>query len=412
VTRPDRPAPTDLAQDSSDRWLTPGVFSVGAASFGSDAGHELTTSLLPSFLASTMHAGPATLGAIEGVSDALTGLAKLAGGPLSADPTRRARLASGGYLVTAIATGAIGLATAPWQAALLRGTAWLSRGVRTPARDSLLVSLVPRRAYGRAAGVERAGDNLGALAGPLLASLLVTVMSVRHAMLFAAVPGVLAAASITIAAKEARRTLTAPPAKVRLTLNLRQLRSAGMARALAPAALFEFGNVATTLLILRSTGLLHTGTRTMTHATSLAILMYAAHNAVAAVSSLVAGSIVDRWNARGVLALGAGTYVAAYGLFALGPQRWGLVLCAFLLAGIGIGFAETAESATVALALPDRLRGNGYGVLGLVQAVGDLVATLVAGILWSVFSGGVAFLYVTAWMLASAVTALMTQEKP
>ena len=72
-----------------EKWLNKGILGVGAASFFSDAGHELTTSLLPSFLTSVLHAGPAALGAIEGVSDALVGLTKLAGGPLANEPSRR-----------------------------------------------------------------------------------------------------------------------------------------------------------------------------------------------------------------------------------------------------------------------------------------------------------------------------------
>lgn len=43
---------------TDDRWLSSGVVSVGAASFFSDAGHEIATSVLPSFLTSTLHAGP------------------------------------------------------------------------------------------------------------------------------------------------------------------------------------------------------------------------------------------------------------------------------------------------------------------------------------------------------------------
>jgi len=113
------------------------------------------------FLTSTLHAGPGALGAIEGVSDALTGLSKLAGVPLANDPNRRAQLASGGYLGTALATGALGLATAVWQVAGLRALAWVSRGLRSPVRDTLLTSLVPPHAYGRAFGLERAGDNAG-----------------------------------------------------------------------------------------------------------------------------------------------------------------------------------------------------------------------------------------------------------
>jgi MFS family permease len=388
------------------RWLTPGVASVGVASLCSDAGHELTTSLLPTFLSSTLHAGPAALGTIEGVADALVGLSKLAGGPLSADPTRRARLASGGYLVTAVATAAIGLATAVWQVAVLRALAWMSRGLRSPARDALLVSLVPRTAYGRASGLERAGDNAGAVLGPLLASVLVTVVGIRHAMLLAFVPGIFAAAAIMIAAREAKRTVGSPTGRRTLSFNLRELRQAGLARTLAPAALFELGNVATTLLILRATDLLHTEGRSLTAATSVAILMYAAHNGAATLAAVGGGQLADRVNPRVVFALAAGVYVAAYALFAVDQHAWPVLLVGFLLAGLGIGFAETAETTMVALALPDRLRGNGFGVLGLLQSFGDLGATLVMSWLWAAFSPTLAFGYVAAWMAASLLTTL------
>jgi MFS family permease len=243
---------------------------VGAASFFSDAGHELATSVLPSFLTSTLHAGPGALGAIEGVSDALVGISKLAGGPLSNDPTRRARLASGGYLGTAIATAAIGLTTAVWQVAFLRAAAWISRGIRSPARDAMLTSLAPQKAYRRAFGLERAGDNAGAVAGPLLAALLVTVVGIRHAILFAFIPGIFAAIAITLAAREARRALTPAIGRRTLSFNLAELRHAGLARALAPAALFELGNLASTLLILRATDLLHTGFRHLSEPTESA----------------------------------------------------------------------------------------------------------------------------------------------
>src|ERR1019366_3137025 len=159
-----------------ERWLSSGVAGVGAASLFSDAGHEMATSVLPTFLTSTLHAGPAALGVIEGVSDALTGLSKLAGGPLANDPARRGRLASGGSLGTAIATSAIGLTTGLWQVAILRAIAWMSRGIRSPARDMLLTSLAPKSAYGRAFGLERAGDNAGAIIGPLMAAALVSVI--------------------------------------------------------------------------------------------------------------------------------------------------------------------------------------------------------------------------------------------
>lgn len=155
------------------QWLTRGVASVGLTSFFSDAGHEITTSVLPSFVTVTLRSSAGALGVIEGISDALTGVAKLFAGPIANGERLRLRMASGGYLVTAAATGAVGLAATVWQAGLLRATAWTARGVRSPARDAMLASLAPHDAYGRAFGLERAGDNLGAVAGPLLAAGLV-----------------------------------------------------------------------------------------------------------------------------------------------------------------------------------------------------------------------------------------------
>ena len=389
------------------KWFTRGVGSIGAASFFSDAGHEISTSVLPTFLSSTLHTGPGVLGAIEGVSNGLIGLSKLAGGPLSNDPRGRARIASGGYLVTAVATSAIGLSTAVWQVAGLRALAWMSRGIRSPARDTLLISLVPREAYGRASGVERAGDNAGAIIGPLLAAALVGVVGIRQTMLLAFIPGIFAAFAITLAAREARRTIVPAQGRRTLSFNLRELRQAGLARALAPVALFEVGNVATTLLILRATDLLHADGRGLAAATSVAILLYAAHNGAATIAALIGGHVVDRANPRIVFAAGCACYVAGYAVFAWDQHAWPVLLGGFLLAGLGIGFAETAESTVVALMLPDHLRGNGYGVLGLVQSMGALAASLIVGFLWATSTPTLAFGYAAAWMLAAALAAMV-----
>jgi MFS family permease len=385
------------------RWLTPGVGAIGAASFLSDSGHEVTTSVLPAFLTGTLGASAAALGVIDGISDALMGVMKLIGGPLANNPHRRARTASGGYLGTAVATGAIGAAVTVWQVGALRAIAWLSRGLRSPARDALLASLSPVAAHGRAFGLERAGDNLGAVAGPLLAAGLVTWVGVRPALYLAAVPGLFAAIAIIVAARESRRSVHSRRESSLHRPELRALRDAGMVHALVPMLLFEFGNLATTLLILRATQLLTSQQRSVTTATSIAILIYAGHNVIATFASLLAGRWYDRAGPRVVFATGAGVYVIGYGLFSVGMHSAIAVVLAFAAAGAGIGIAEPTESAVVAQLLPDRLRGSGFGVLGAVQAAGDVVATVVAGLLYALISPAVAFGYAALWMLAAAV---------
>jgi MFS family permease len=264
----------------------------------------------------TLRSTAGALGLIEGISDALMGVTKLVAGPLANDQERRLRMASGGYLLTAVATGAIGLAGTVWQAGIARATAWVARGVRTPPRDAMLASLSPPAAYGRAFGLERAGDNLGAVAGPLLAAALVASIGVRHTIYLSAIPGLFAAVAITIAAREARKRPMAA-IRERARLELGKLRQLGLARPMLPIAAFELGNVATTLLILRATTLLHHGGRSATAATSLAVLIYAGHNLFGAGVALAGGHWLDRKGARIVFASGAAVYVVAYALFAL-----------------------------------------------------------------------------------------------
>ena len=125
----------------------------------------------------------------------------------------------------------------------------------------------------------------------------------------------------------------------------------------------------------------------------------------ATIAAIAGGHLADRLNPRMVFAAGCAAYVAGYAVFALDQHAWPVLLIGFLLAGMGIGFAETAESTVVALMLPDHLRGNGYGVLGLVQSMGALAASLVVGLLWAAFTPTLAFGYAAAWMLAGALAA-------
>ncbi len=50
-------------------------------------------------------------------------------------------------------------------------------------------------------------------------------------------------------------------------------------------------------------------------------------------------------------------------------------------------------------------------VLGLVQAIGDMGSTVVAGLLWSLLSPAIAFGYVAAWMLLSVSTSTMLRSR-
>ena len=386
-------------------WLTPGVGGIGIASLLSDLGHEVPTSLLPSLLTSTLRAPASALGVIEGISDGLAGVARLGGGAFSDDPARRRSIAVGGYATTAVLSGLIGAASSVWQVAVLRAGAWTARGLRVPARNALLADVVPPAVYGRAYGFERAMDNLGAIGGPLLAIGLVGLIGVRSAILLSIIPGLLAALAIIYAIRHTPAPTVREHQPIRL--HIRPLLHGQLGRLLTAAAAFELGNLAATLLILRATQLLQPG-RSHTSAAQLALVLYAGYNLAATLASIPAGHAGDRRGMLKVLTLGAAFFLIAYVGFALSGESFALLGGCFILAGVGIGCAETAESAAVAQLAPERLRGSAFGLLAAIQAAGNLTASAIAGVLWTTISPAAAFIYVAAWMAVALVGLLLT----
>ncbi|MDQ2880910.1 MAG: MFS transporter [Actinomycetota bacterium] len=276
--------------------------------------------------------------------------------------------------------------------------------VLSSVRNALLADVVGASAYGRAYGFERTMDNLGAIVGPLLALGLVSLVSIRTAILVSVIPGLMAAIAIVYAIRQAQ--LPKITERKRLRFQIRPVLRGQLGRVIAGFTAFEVGTVAATLLILRATNLLtpdygvHTATR-------IAIALYVAYNLAATVTSFPAGGLSDKLGRRGpllVTALGVGAFGLAYLVFAISGPAILLLGIAFVPAGIGIGCAETAENAAVAAVAPTELPGSAFGLLATVQAAGNLAASAIAGLLYTLASPTVAFTYLAIWLLIALAT--------
>jgi MFS family permease len=356
------------------------------------------TALLPSFLSDTLGLGAsraaAALGLIEGSADGASGAARFAGGPLADDPARRRATAVGGYATTAVLSSLIGIATAAWQVGVLRSLAWAARGVRGPSRNALLADIAPPSAYGRAYGFERSMDNLGAIGGPLLAIVLVALVGVRTAIVISVV---LAAVAIVVAIRFAPKLTEREHRPLRI--QVRPVLRGRLGRLMFGITTFELANVAATLLILRATELIAPGeaySRT-------AVLLYAGYNVAATLIAVPAGHLTDRRGPTLVLVLAAAMFTAAFTGFAFAGASIPLLALLFVLAGLGIGVGETAESAAVAGFAPLDVRGSAFGLVAAVQAFANLAASAVAGLLWKAVSPEAAFLYLAGWSILAAV---------
>jgi MFS family permease len=371
---------------SPRRWLTGTVFGFGLASLLSDMGHEAATAALPALLA-LLGAAPAALGIIEGVSDGLVTFAKLAGGFWADRARLRKPICVGGYLATGIATGLFAIASTWGQVLAARSIAWLARGVRGPARDAMLADAVPEEATGRAFGFHRAMDTAGAVIGPALAAVLIHVAPVRHVFTYALVPGVLAAVVFALLVHRQPPRLHERPQP--FWRSVRGL-PASFRRFLVAAFMFGLGDFARSLLILRAMQLL-TPALGATRAATTAIALYVVHNVAYAIAAYPIGHLADIVEPRLLLAVGylLGTSTAV--LAAVATPSMPVLVALFAVAGLVLAFADTLEGTITAKLVQPALRGTAFGVLAATNGVGDLVSSVLVGVLWSAFGARAAF---------------------
>ena len=392
--------PESAEQES---WLNRTVLGVGLTSLFSDWSHETATAVLPAFLAA-IGAGPAWLGAIEGVADGLSSVAKLIAGHYTDRSKTRKPLAVFGYAFTALCTASFGLASHAYQVLLGRAGAWLGRGVRSPARKALLAADVPPHSYGRAFGLERLMDTLGAIFGPLTALWLLaaTHHSYRKVFFWTLLPGLVAVACFWLLVRERP---FAPRAKRSFLLGLQAL-PIPFRRLLLGVGIFGAGDFSHSLLILYASRMLAPG-HGLTRAASLAVSLYTLHNVFYAGSAYLSGWLSDHVPQRKVV-LAAGYALAGVTAILLCTATHSLTLLAvvFVLAGLYIGTEEALEDSLSAELVSQEQHGMAFGTLAAVNAIGDFISSLLVGALWSAFSVQTAFTASAILLFAGAVLIL------
>ena len=388
-------------------WLNRTVFGVGLTSLFSDWSHETATAVLPAFLAA-IGAGPAWLGAIEGIADGLSSFSKLAGGYYTDTLKRRKPLAVLGYLVTTLSTTSFAFATHAYHVMFGRALAWLGRGVRSPARKALLAADVAPAAYGRAFGLERLMDTVGAIAGPLTALWLLKVTNhdYRAVFLWTLAPGLIAVASFWLLVRER----TADKKKKQTFWKGLQALPGKFRRFLLGVGIFGCGDFSHTLLILYATRML-SPSQGVARAASLAVGLYTLHNVFCAGSAYIGGWISDHVRHREAILSGGYALAGITAMFlTAAPHRLALLAPIFALAGVYVGTEEALEDSLAAELIPKEQHGMAFGTLAALNAVGDFLSSLVVGFLWSAMSVQAAFSFSATLFLVGAFIILRLRD--
>src|ERR1039458_2317060 len=403
------------------------VFAFGLTSLLNDTASEMAYWVLPAFLTS-LGAGPAQLGIIEGIAESVSSFAKLSSGYVTDQAARRKPIVVGGYFVANAVKPLLALVSSWWQILGIRFCDRFAKGVRGTARDVMVAESVEPSKIGSAYGLIQAMDSAGAIAGPLLALAVIGRFGMRGVFASAAVPGALCVIVASLGIREVHRAgnpLTEDGANPKL-LRPRaaaELRSAwtgegarphtsksewlpklpgGFYYVLAVVTLFSLGNSSDMFLVLRAGNIGIPASR--------APLLGLVFNIMFTLLSWPAGKFSDRFSRSAIAAAGYFVFAIVYFVFALAPSQLAIWLT---MACYGLFYALTNPvlKALVVESVAADVRGRALGIYFFLTSVTTLLSSVITGALWKVYGPAVPF-YFSAGIATVAAFALLAHRSP
>jgi len=348
------------------------VWILGVISLLMDLSSEIYHALLPAFLTITLGLPVAAMGAIDGIADATTNIAKLVSGRLSDRQQRRKRWIVLGYGMAALSKPLFPLAQGAMPVLGARFLDRIGKGIRGAPRDAMIADETSSDLRGAAYGLRQALDNVGGFLAPLAAIGLMLLFAddIRAVFWIATIPAFLSFLFAWTMLKETDRPIAAMD-QVRwggwrsLDVRVRRLIGIGF--------LFGLARFSESFLILKAmdVGL----------AAAWSPLVLALYALTYMLLAYPAGSLSDRMNPNTLLLAGIALLVAADLWLAVATSLWG-VFAAVALWGAHMALTQGIFARMIADAAPESERATSFGAFFFASGVATLLASLGAGLLW------------------------------
>ena len=362
-----------------------GIWALGFVSLLMDISSELIHSLLPVFMATTLGVSMTAIGIIEGIAEASAAITKVFSGTISDYLGKRKLLAVIGYGLGAVTKPVFPLATTIGWVFGARFVDRIGKGIRGAPRDALVADIASCEHRGAAYGLRQTLDSIGAFLGPLCAVALMAWLSndIRAVMWVAVIPAFMAVGLLVFGVQD--------PDKATIGDGLRNPVSLFIARRLPLrywlivllGAVFTLARFSEAFLVLRaqSVGL----------AFGYVPIMMVVMNVVYAASAYPVGVVADRMNPRPLLIMGLTVLVVADSVLAVAASPLATFIGAALW-GLHMGLTQGLFAKLVADTAPAALRGTAFGIFNLVTGIALLMASVIAGMLWSAFGAPATFI--------------------
>ena len=392
-TTPPVSAPPSSAPEASPsarhayRVLPTGIWMLGLVSLFMDMSSELVHSLLPIFMVTVLGASTVTIGVIEGVAEAAAAVTKVFSGAISDYFRRRKFLVVLGYGLAAVTKPVFPLATTIEWVFAARFVDRIGKGIRGAPRDALVADIAPRGLRGAAYGLRQALDTVGAFIGPLLAVAFMAWLAndIKAVLWVSVAPAFLAVLLLVFAVHEPQPEPAAPPhgSRNRLTLADFQRLSPRYWLVVALGAVFTLARFSEAFLILRA--------QDVGLAIGYVPLIMIVMNVVYAAFAYPAGAAADRIAARKLLVVGLGVLIVADVVLATAASA-ALAFLGAALWGLHMALTQGLLSKLVADTSSAGLRATAFGVFNLVSGAALLLASVIAGALWSALGAWATFM--------------------
>ncbi len=381
--------------------LSKNVRNLGWVSFFNDVSSEMIYPLLPLFLTQVLGAGVLFVGLIEGIAESVSSFLKLFSGWLSDRFQKRKGIILFGYTLASITRPIMGSVTSSFHVLFLRFFDRVGKGVRASPRDALLSQSCGEGERGKAFGFQRMMDHAGAMVGPLIASLLMAVLTKDLRVIFylSAIPAFFCLWILFRGVTDVIGNRTSSPPALKLHWKTWDKKFKYF---LLIVTLFTLGNSSDAFLLLRAKDL---GIDII----SIPILWFFLHLSKT-IFSVPGGSLSDRIGRRKVMILAWTVYGLVYLGFAFASKAYHIWLL-FFIYGLFFGLSEGTERAWVADLVEESKRGTAYGVYNFFIGMATLPASLLMGLIWKTVGVQWAFLFGAGMALIAALLAIVLMKE-
>ena len=345
------------------------IVLIGLVSLFVDMSTEMVYPLIPLFLTTTLGATPAIVGIIEGIAESLASLLKVFSGYIGDVHQNKKRLTFIGYSASVVYKLMLFL-SASWLGVLAaRIIDRTGKGIRTAPRDALVAQSSEKKKLGGSFGLHKMLDMAGSSLGALLAFIFVsTNIGYHKAFLYSIIPAVIGILIIPLIKEDKNQTMKKEKLHIQgMKLNTR------LKLYLAVIFLFCIGNSSNTFLLLKA--------QARGFSAAQVILLYFIFNLTTSILAIPSGKFSDKFGRGSILVPGYLIYGFVYFGFAVLTSKVS-ILALFIAYGVYTAFISGAERAFIAEASPEGFKGTVLGIYGMLQGIGLLLSSIIAGILW------------------------------